>query len=48
MVESDAALGVFIGVSCGLCFGWVLRGRFGRTNLKHLADKVSMVNSGLG
>lgn len=48
MVEADAGLGLFIGISCGLCFGWVLRGRFGKTSLKNLtADKVSIMQKGL-
>ena len=44
MLEADAGVGIFFGVSCGLCLGWVLRGRYGGLNsFKNLAEKVGIL-----
>ena len=43
MIETDAGVGLFFGISCGLCLGWVLRGRYhGVPSLRNLAEKVSI------
>ena len=44
MLEADAGVGIFFGISCGLCLGWVLRGRYGGLNsFKNLAEKVGIL-----
>lgn len=47
MLETDASMGIFFGISCGLCLGWILRGRYGgigsMPNLKNLAQKVGII-----
>jgi len=44
MLEADAGIGIFFGISCGFCIGWVLRGRSGGiASLKNLAEKVGIL-----
>ena len=44
MLEADAGIGIFFGISCGFCIGWVLRGRYGSiASLKNLAEKVGIL-----
>ncbi|XP_028400742.1 peptidyl-tRNA hydrolase 2, mitochondrial-like [Dendronephthya gigantea] len=47
MIETDAGVGLFFGISCGLCLGWVLRGRYhGVPSLKNLAEKIPTYSPG--